>query len=202
MYFAYYEAFTLHITKNFCCPWRIRTSTAWIKTRCPAIRPKDNLICTDGEIRTPIDGFGDRHATIAPHPCVYCGATGDRTRVPWVQVRNFSQLNYGPIWSGRLDSNQRAPASKAGEDDLTPLLPDIADPPGIEPGLPDFQSGALPTELRVQKKTPILFWESEFLYVWFLYFYINLILRLPISRFVQYTILQSPPVQTGYCLEA
>jgi hypothetical protein len=26
--------------------------------------------CTGGEIRTPINGFGDRHATIAPHPCV------------------------------------------------------------------------------------------------------------------------------------
>ena len=79
-----------------------------------------------------------------------------------MQVRNFNQLNYGPIWSGRLDSNQRTPASKAGEDDLTPLLPDIADPPGIEPGLPDLQSGALPTELRVQKKTPILFENRSF----------------------------------------
>ena len=165
MYCAYYEAFTLHITKNFCCPWRIRNSTAWTKTTCHAIRPKDNLICTDGEIRTPIDGFGDRNATIAPHPCVYCGATGDRTRVLWVQVRNFSQLNYGPInLSGKQDSNLRAPASKAGEDDLTPPFPDIADPPGIEPGLPDFQSGALPTELRVQKKIRF-FLRIGFLYV-------------------------------------
>ena len=26
---------------------------------------------TGGEIRTPINGFGDRYATIAPHPCVF-----------------------------------------------------------------------------------------------------------------------------------
>ena len=41
-----------------------------------------------------------------------------------MQVRNFSQLNYGPInLSGKQDSNLRAPASKAGEDDLTPPFP-------------------------------------------------------------------------------
>ena len=145
MYFAYYEAFTLHITKNFCCPWRIRTSTAWTKTTCPAIRPKDNLICTDGEIRTPIDGFGDRHATIAPHPCVFCGATGDRTRVLWVQVRNFSQLNYGPILSGKQDSNLRAPASKAGEDDLTPPFPVLSKWQGSNLRSPAPKARGIPT---------------------------------------------------------
>jgi hypothetical protein len=74
-----------------CCPARIRTSILWTKTRCAAVTPQDNLqspirqrtdsLCivyytifqrsgTGGEIRTPIDGFGDRNATIAPHPCI------------------------------------------------------------------------------------------------------------------------------------
>lgn len=29
-----------------------------------------NAWSTGGGIRTPINGFGDRHATIAPHPCI------------------------------------------------------------------------------------------------------------------------------------
>lgn len=29
--------------------------------------------CTGGEIRTPINGFGDRYSTLELRPCLFCG---------------------------------------------------------------------------------------------------------------------------------
>ena len=37
---------------------------------------KNWFFCTGGEIRTPINGFGDRYATIAPHPYLRKGEDG------------------------------------------------------------------------------------------------------------------------------
>ena len=40
------------------------------------------IICTHREIRTPINGFGDRHATIAPYMYIIVGVEGFEPPTP------------------------------------------------------------------------------------------------------------------------
>ncbi len=71
-------------------------------------------LSTGGEIRTPINGFGDRYSTIELHPCV---------------------------WTGR-DSNPQAPKRpdlQSGEPANCSTDPAV-EPHGIEPCPLDFQS--------------------------------------------------------------
>lgn len=48
------------------------------------------------------------------HICIYGGPEGIRTLDLLRAKQAFSQLNYGPIWSGWRDSNPQRPAWKAG----------------------------------------------------------------------------------------
>ena len=54
---------------------------------------------TSGEIRTPINGFGDRYATIAPHTCLV-GIIGLEPITSCVSGKRSNQLSYIPVFCG------------------------------------------------------------------------------------------------------
>ena len=57
------------------------------------------LFGTSGEIRTPINGFGDRYATIAPHTCLV-GIIGLEPITSCVSGKRSNQLSYIPVFCG------------------------------------------------------------------------------------------------------
>jgi hypothetical protein len=64
----------------------------------------DIKFSTGGEIRTPIDGFGDHNSTIELHPCVVT-PNGLEPLTPSLKVRCSNQLSYEVILTLLLHTN-------------------------------------------------------------------------------------------------
>src|ERR1035441_9814328 len=86
--------------------------------------------------RTPLTRLATWRSTNEPHPRTYGAEYGSPSASHWFgrpEPKALGQLRLDTLilmskiylqrWSGRLDSNQRDPASEAGKIDQTPLRP-------------------------------------------------------------------------------
>ena len=70
-----------------------------LNSLCIVYYTNSKRIGTSGEIRTPINGFGDRYATIAPHTCLV-GIIGLEPITSCVSGKRSNQLSYIPVFCG------------------------------------------------------------------------------------------------------